>query len=67
MAEVRVTKLTDDDIGKTFISRERKILIIDSFQSLFIGEDKASNEEFTFYNTGECTGIGCGWLTKEGE
>ena len=60
----KITKLTEQDIGKIFISNKRKILIIDSFQSLFLGEDTNTNEEFTFYNTGESTSINCGWLRR---
>ncbi len=65
MTEInKITKLTEQDIGKIFISNKRKILIIDSFQSLFMGEDINTNEEFTFYNTGEPTSINCNWLRR---
>ena len=60
----KITKLTEQDIGKIFTSNKRKILITDSFQSLFLGEDTNTNEEFTFYNTGEPTSINCNWLRR---
>ena len=64
MSKRRISKLTEGDIGKVFSSGKREIVIFDSFKSLYIGEDTKTKEEFTFYNTGECTGLGCGWLER---
>lgn len=65
MEKTRVTKLTDKDIGRFFVSGKRSIVITDSFQSLYLSEDMETGEEFTFYNTGECTSIMCGWLWRD--
>ena len=64
METTRVSKLTKQDIGQTFQTRGKKILIIDTFQSLFIGKDTITGTEYPFYNTGECTRIECGWLER---
>ena len=64
MSMKRVSKLTESDINRVFYSGDRKVVILDTFKSLYIGRDIDTNEEFSFYNTGEPTGLGCGWLER---
>ena len=64
MKKRRVSELTVKDIGRKFRAGKREIVIIYTFQSLYLGEDINTNEEFTFYNTGESTSIHCPWLER---
>ena len=65
MKKTRVKKLTHKDINRFFVSGERNIVILDSFQSLYLGADMQTGEEFTFYNTGECISIKGEWLERD--
>ena len=51
-------------IGESYMSGDRTVEIFERFKSLFVGRDTETGETASFYNTGECTTIGFGWLHR---